>query len=65
MAREPINPSADALQRMERLVTSFTRNSGTTTHPDTTVTEGVVLGLAHHVDTLGKPLCPCRYYPDI
>ena len=39
-------------------------SSGTTTHPDKTVTEGVVLGLAHHVDTLGRPLCPCRYYPD-
>ena len=27
-------------------------------------TEAVVKGLASHVDTLGRPLCPCRFYPD-
>ena len=64
MAKAPINPSADSLKRVEKLVTNFTKNSGTTTHPDKTVTEGVVVGLAHHIDTLGRPLCPCRYYPD-
>ena len=24
----------------------------------------MVLGLAHHQETLGKPLCPCRFYPN-
>ena len=38
--------------------------SGTVTHPLTEVTEGVVLGLAAHLDTLGSPLCPCRFYPE-
>jgi len=31
---------------------------------DHQITEVVVLGLANHRDTLGKPLCPCRFYPD-
>jgi ferredoxin-thioredoxin reductase catalytic chain len=28
------------------------------------VAEGVVLGLAANLDELGRPLCPCRFYPD-
>lgn len=23
-----------------------------------------MLGLAQHLDQLGRPLCPCRFYPD-
>lgn len=64
MAKAPINPSEDSLKRVDKLVTNFCKNSGTTTHPDKSVTEGVVVGLAHHIDTLGRPLCPCRFYPD-
>ena len=56
--------SAEALQRIRRFVEKYCAKSGTTTHPDKEVTEAVVLGLAHHMDTLGKPLCPCRFYPD-
>lgn len=57
-------PSARSMARIERLVTSYTRKSGTTTHPDKVVTEVVARGLALHIDQLGKPLCPCRFYPD-
>ncbi|HLX64344.1 MAG TPA: ferredoxin-thioredoxin reductase catalytic domain-containing protein [Planctomycetota bacterium] len=64
MPKQPINPTQESLQRVERLVTNFCANSGTSTHPDKTVTEGVAVGLAHHLDTLGRPLCPCRFYPD-
>ncbi|HMC31256.1 MAG TPA: ferredoxin-thioredoxin reductase catalytic domain-containing protein [Candidatus Angelobacter sp.] len=56
--------SEEALQRIRRFVEKYCAKSGTTTHPDKEVTEAVVLGLAHHMDTLGKPLCPCRFYPD-
>ena len=56
--------SEEALQRIRRFVEKYCAKSGTTTHPDKEVTEAVVLGLAHHIDTLGKPLCPCRFYPD-
>ena len=56
--------SEESLQRIRRFVEKYCAKSGTTTHPDKEVTEAVVLGLAHHIDTLGKPLCPCRFYPD-
>lgn len=59
-----MQPSDKNLERVKKLVTTFCQKSGTTTHPDKEVTEGVVLGLAHHLDTLNKPLCPCRFYPN-
>jgi ferredoxin-thioredoxin reductase catalytic subunit len=34
-------------------------------HPDVTVTEAVVNGLANHIETGGDAqLCPCNFYPD-
>ena len=54
----------ETLQRMRKFVEKYCEKSGTTTHPDKEVTAAVVLGLAYHHDTLGKPLCPCRFYPD-
>jgi len=56
--------SAEALQRMRKFVEKYCEKSGTTTHPDHEVTEAVIQGLAVHYETLGKPLCPCRFYPD-
>ncbi len=61
MAQEPSDKN---MQRMRKFVANYCEKSGTTTHPDAEVTEAVVKGLAHHSDTLGKPLCPCRFYPD-
>jgi ferredoxin-thioredoxin reductase catalytic chain len=58
------NISESAIQRMRKFVEKYCEKSGTTTHPDHEVTEAVVLGLAKHHETLGKPLCPCRFYPD-
>ena len=60
----PNQPSDKSIQRVEKLVTSFCANSGTTTHPDPEITKAVVLGLARNLDDLGRPLCPCRFYPD-
>ena len=57
-------PTEKSMNRMRKLVDAYTKKSGTTTHPDPQVTESVVLGLAKHVDDLGRPLCPCRFYPD-
>jgi ferredoxin-thioredoxin reductase catalytic chain len=59
----PPNVTEESLQRIQKFVEKYCAKSGTTTHPDKEVTESVVLGLAHHMDTLGKPLCPCRFYP--
>lgn len=53
-----------SLKRVRKFVEKYCEKSGTTTHPDREVTEAVVRGLAHHLETLGKPLCPCRFYPD-
>ena len=57
-------PTAKSLGRIEKLVKSYTRKSGTTTHPDPEVTRVVMDGLARNLDQLGRPLCPCRFYPD-
>jgi len=57
-------PSVKSRNRIRKLIDSYTKKSGTTTHPDESVTEAVALGLAKHLDELGKPLCPCRFYPD-
>lgn len=59
-----LTASEQSLQRLRRFVEKYCEKSGTSTHPDKDVTEAVVRGLAHNMDTLGKPLCPCRFYPD-
>ena len=56
-------PSEKAIQKMRNFVQKYCEKSGTMTHPDQSVTEAVVLGLAQNVDELGRPLCPCRFYP--
>jgi ferredoxin-thioredoxin reductase catalytic chain len=57
-------PSARALRRVRAYVAKYCEKSGTSVHPDRDVTEAVVLGLAAHIDELGRPLCPCNFYPD-
>jgi len=59
-----VKPRDESIQRMRKFVEKYCEKSGTTTHPDADVTEAVVLGLANNHETLGKPLCPCRFYPD-
>ena len=57
-------PSERSMERMRKLVEKFCEKSGTSTHPDDSIAESVILGLAQNVDELGRPLCPCRFYPD-
>ena len=57
-------PTASSIQRIEKFVKIYTEKSGTTTHPDAAVTNAVVQGLARSLDALGRPLCPCRFYPN-
>ena len=57
-------PSDKSRGRIQKLIDNYCKKSGTTTHPDKEVTESVALGLAKHLDELGKPLCPCRFYPN-
>ena len=56
-------PSEKSIQRMRVFVEKYCEKSGTTTHPDKAVLDAVVLGLAQNVDDIGRPLCPCRFYP--
>jgi len=58
-----IRPSEASVARITTFIAKYCEKSGTTTHPDPAITEAVALGLAGHLDTLGKPLCPCRFYP--
>ncbi len=60
----PQRPSSESLCKVDRLIAGYTKKSGTVTHPGPEVTESVRLGLARHIDELGKALCPCRFYPD-
>lgn len=57
-------PSAESLEKMWRYARKFAEKSGTVFHPDPEVTEAVINGLSAHVDELGRPLCPCNFYPD-
>lgn len=57
-------PSEKSIVRMQKFVEKYCEKSGTTTHPDSEIRDAVVLGLARHQDELGRPLCPCRFYPD-
>lgn len=57
-------PSDRSLGRMRRYVARYREKTGTAGHPDDAVTESVVRGLARHLDELGRPLCPCNFYPD-
>jgi ferredoxin-thioredoxin reductase catalytic chain len=45
-------------------VKKYWEKSGSFPHPDKEVTEAVVLGLAANIDLVGRPLCPCNFYPD-
>lgn len=57
-------PRQESLEKMWKFVKGYAQKSGTTFHPNASVTESVVNGLAAHVDELGKPLCPCNFYQD-
>ena len=57
-------PWIEDVERMRRFAENYARRTGTAMHPDPEVTELVLLGLARNRTELGRPLCPCRFYPD-
>ena len=57
-------PSNEDVARMRRFAKHYAGKTGTAFHPDPEVTEAVLRGLARHRAELGRPLCPCRFYPD-
>ena len=60
----PNDPSEKSIKRMRVFVEKYCEKSGTTVSPVEGVTEQVILGLAQNIDEIGRPLCPCRFYPD-
>ena len=60
----PEQPKEESIERMRKFVDRYLEKSGTFAHPTEGVTEQVILGLARYVDEIGRPLCPCRFYPD-
>ena len=57
-------PSEQSLKKMRNFVDKYCEKSGTFTHPVEGIAEEVINGLARYTDELGRPLCPCRFYPD-
>jgi ferredoxin-thioredoxin reductase catalytic chain len=57
-------PSEKSMQRMRKYCEKYWEKTGTSPHPNTEVMESVVKGLASNIDELGRPLCPCNFYPD-
>jgi ferredoxin-thioredoxin reductase catalytic chain len=60
----PDAPQPKSLVRIRKFVAAYCQKSGLTTGPDPQGTETVITGLASNLEQLGKPLCPCRFYPD-
>ena len=57
-------PTSKSLERMKVYTQKYWEKTGTSPHPENSVTEAVINGLALHIDELGRPLCPCNFYPD-
>ena len=64
MVNAPQPPAEATLERIRKYVAKYREKSGTSGHPMEEVKEGVVLGLAANVEEVGRPLCPCNFYPD-
>ena len=55
-------PNESTVARIRKYVEKYRAKSGTSGHPDSEVTDGVVLALAANVEEVGRPLCPCNFY---
>jgi ferredoxin-thioredoxin reductase catalytic chain len=58
------NPSETAVHKIRKYVEHYRAKSGTVGHPNLEVTEAVIQGLAANFEEVGRPLCPCNFYPD-
>src|SRR3712207_3394009 len=57
-------PKPESIRKMWSYAEKFATTSGTSLHPQREVTEAVVLGLAANIDRVGRPVCPCNFYPE-
>lgn len=56
--------SPENVKKMWKFVEKFAEKSGSYLHPQREITEFLVIGLAKHIDEVGRPLCPCNFYED-
>ncbi|MDH5643979.1 MAG: ferredoxin:thioredoxin reductase [Gemmatimonadota bacterium] len=52
------------MKRMRVYVEKYLKKTGTSLHPNEAAPEAVIKGLAQNLDDVGRPLCPCKFYPD-
>ena len=63
-ADDRMQASQKNVDKMWKFARKFAEKSGSFLHPQEEITEFLVIGLAKHIDDLGKPLCPCNFYED-
>mmetsp|Transcript_80406 Transcript_80406/g.211158 ORF Transcript_80406/g.211158 Transcript_80406/m.211158 type:complete len:182 (+) Transcript_80406:84-629(+) len=61
MADEPEDATIEVMRKFSN---QYAKMTDTRFCSDLSVAGVVVMGLAHHKETLGAPLCPCRHYED-
>ncbi len=52
------------LEKIRKYAEKYREATGTSFSPMPQVTEAVLLGLAHNMRELRRPLCPCNFYAD-
>jgi ferredoxin-thioredoxin reductase catalytic chain len=57
-------PAEASVQKIRKYVDTYREKSGTVAHPESEVTQAVISGLASNLEEVGRPLCPCNFYPD-
>lgn len=57
-------PTESSIKKIELYVLKYREKTGTSAHPDQDVPDSVIKGLAKNMDDVGRPLCPCNFYPD-
>ena len=57
-------PTESSLRKIETYVAKYREKTGTSAHPEQEIPDAVIKGLAQNMDEVGRPLCPCNYYPD-
>lgn len=60
--------SEGAVSKAEKAIRAYVdkyrEKTGTTGHPDPIAGESVIKGLVKNMEEVGRPLCPCNFYPD-
>mmetsp|Transcript_87879 Transcript_87879/g.170292 ORF Transcript_87879/g.170292 Transcript_87879/m.170292 type:complete len:155 (-) Transcript_87879:298-762(-) len=59
-----MSPEDKELNLMTQFTNRYAKVSGTYLCSEPSVAAVVIKGLAQHKETLGAPLCPCRFYED-